>query len=59
LSTASREGKKERKKAKYFLEFNENEGIMYPNFWNTMKARLRVKFRASNFLHNEIGDITY
>jgi hypothetical protein len=30
-----------RKKIKYFLEFNENEGTIYPNLWNTMKAVLR------------------
>ncbi|WP_330950007.1 hypothetical protein [Streptococcus anginosus] len=26
---------------KDFLEFNENEGRTYPNFWGTMKALLR------------------
>ena len=28
------------------MEFNENEGITYPNFWDTMKAFLRRKLIA-------------
>jgi hypothetical protein len=35
-------GKEERQKGiKDFLEFNENEGLIYPNFWNNMKVVLR------------------
>jgi hypothetical protein len=33
-----------KKEMKYFLEFNENEGITYPNLWETMKAVLKGKF---------------
>ena len=29
-----------RKEIKDFLEFNENEGTTYPNFWSTMKSVL-------------------
>ena len=40
------------KEAKDFLEFNENEGAVYPNLWYTMKAVLRVKFTALRaFIH--------
>lgn len=31
---------------KYFLKFNENESMAYPNLGNTMKAVLRRKFIA-------------
>jgi hypothetical protein len=34
------------KEIKYFLEFNENEGITYSNLWDTMKAFLRRKLTA-------------
>jgi hypothetical protein len=35
-----------KKKIKDFLEFNENEGITYPNLWDTMKAVSRGHFIA-------------
>jgi hypothetical protein len=34
------------KESKDFLEFNENEGILYPKLWDTMKAVLRGKLIA-------------
>ena len=37
-----------KKDIKDFVEFNENEGIAYPNLWDTMKAVLREKFIALN-----------
>jgi hypothetical protein len=39
---------------KDFLEFNENEGTMYPNLWDTMKAVLSVKLIAE-CLQKETG----
>jgi hypothetical protein len=33
--------KKKNKEIKSFVEFNENEGITYPNLWNTIKAVLK------------------
>ena len=33
-----------KKNIKDFLEFNENEGTEYPNFWDTMQAVLKRKF---------------
>ena len=33
--------KKEGKKLKAFLEFNENEDTAYQNLWDTMKAVVR------------------
>lgn len=53
------QGSKKRKRNKYVLEFNENEGIIYPNFWDTVKAMPRVKFRVPNCLHKEVGEILY
>ena len=35
-----------KKEIKDVLEFNENEGAIYPNLWNTMKAVLRGKHIA-------------
>ena len=35
--------KKQRKKLKDFLEFNENEVTAYPNLWDIMKTVLRGK----------------
>jgi hypothetical protein len=32
-----------KKKIKDFLKFNENDGIIYPNLWATMKGVLRGK----------------
>jgi hypothetical protein len=38
--------KKINKEIKDFVEFNENEGISYPNVWDTIKAVLRGKLIA-------------
>ena len=38
--------KRKREKIEDVLEFNKNEGAMYPNLWDTMKAVLRGKFIA-------------
>jgi hypothetical protein len=35
-----------KKETKDFLEFNENDGTIYPNLWDTMKAILRRKLIA-------------
>ena len=43
-STESILGQGRNSKIKVFLEFNEKEGAMDPNLWDTMKAMLRGKF---------------
>ena len=35
-----------KKEIRDFLEFNENEGTMFPNLWDSMKAMPRGKFIA-------------
>ena len=40
-------GMKSRKKSKKFLETNENEHTTVQNLWDTEKAVLREKFRAT------------
>ena len=39
-------GQERNKEAKDFIEFKENEDIIYPNLRDTMKALLRGKFMA-------------
>jgi hypothetical protein len=36
------------KEIKDFLEINENEGKIFPNFWNKMKEVIRGNFIAQN-----------
>ena len=38
--------RRNKKEIKDFLEFNKNEGKIYPNLWNTIKAMLKGKFIA-------------
>jgi hypothetical protein len=40
---------------KDFLEFNENEGIAYPNLWDTMKAVLRGKLIVLSASKRKLG----
>jgi len=44
-----------KKEIKDSLEFNENEGTIYPNLWDTMKAERR-KLIASECLQKETGE---
>jgi hypothetical protein len=44
-----------KKEIKDFLNFNENEGITYPNLWGTMKAVLKGKL-SSECLQKETGE---
>jgi hypothetical protein len=41
---------------KDFLEFNENEGKMGPNVWDTMK---QCKVHSTKSPHKEIGELLY
>jgi hypothetical protein len=43
ISNKKLEKEKRNKEIKDYLEFNENEGITYPDLWDTMKAVLRGK----------------
>ena len=50
------------KEIKDFLEFNENEGITYPNVWDTNKEVLRWKLISECFqketgegIHNQLN----
>jgi hypothetical protein len=50
-------GKEEvKKEIKDFLEFNENDDVIYPNLWDTRKAVLRGKTHRSECLQKETGE---
>ena len=49
-----------KKEIKDILEFYENEGITYPNLWDTIKAMLRGKFMAKGtIIKNKWKDLIW
>jgi hypothetical protein len=43
-----------KKEIENYLEFNENEGTIYPNLWGTMKEVLRGKLIAPSASKKEL-----
>ena len=41
------------KEIKDFLEFNKNEGITYPNLWDTLRAFIKKLENNANYQHNQ------